>query len=125
MFDRALVAVNELAAEIAVDFMEVETVLAGDEAHGIENVGAEFVDIACFAGIVAVDLDAAGQRAALVFKTGYIISLPAVHAEVEVLHLLQHLVSVDTKFCVTLFGYFISLFYSSFVHDKIDLYVFR
>ena len=56
MFDRALVAVNELAAEIAVDFMEVETVLAGDEAHGIENVGAEFVDIACFAGIVAVDL---------------------------------------------------------------------
>ena len=66
MLYRALVAVNELVAEVTVDFVEVETVFAGDEAHCIEDIRAEFVDIASLPGIVAVDLDSAGERAALV-----------------------------------------------------------
>ena len=43
--------------------MEVKTMLAGDERHGIKNIGTELIDITCLAGVVAVDLDATGETA--------------------------------------------------------------
>ena len=35
-----LVAVNDLAFEIAIDFVQVQTVVAGNEAHGLEDITA-------------------------------------------------------------------------------------
>ena len=109
MLHGALVAVDELVAEVAVDFVEVEAMLAGDEAHSVEHVGAQLVDIAGFTGIVAVNLDAAGKGTAAVFKTGDVVGLPAVHAKVEVLHLFEHFVGVDADGGIALFGNFVSL----------------
>ena len=95
VFGRYLVAVNESAAEVAVYFVEVEAVLAGNQAHGIQNVGAELVDIAGLAGVVAVYLNAACEAAALVFKAGNVVGLPAVHAQVEILHQFEYFVGID------------------------------
>jgi len=66
--------------------------------------------------IVAVDLDTTGERAALIFKASYVVGLPAVHAEVEILHLFEHLVGVDTYCCITFTGYLISLADEFFFH---------
>ena len=83
--------------------------VAGDEALCLEYVGTELVDVACCTGEVAGGLYAAAHGAGLHFESVYVVGLPTVEAQVEVLHLLQHLLGVDTNFCVALFRYFVSL----------------
>ncbi len=89
--------------------MEVKTMLAWDERHGIKNIGTELIDITCLAGVVAVDLDATGETAVVRLETCHIVSLPAMHAQMEILHLVEHLVSIDTEGGITFAGYLISL----------------
>ena len=119
MFYSALVAVYEFAAEVAIDLVEVKAVLAGDEAHCVEHVGTEFIHIACLAGIVAVHLDAACERASLVFETGYVVGLPAVHAQVEILHLLKDFLCIDADSCIALFGNLVGFFDSFLIHGQL------
>ena len=63
-----LVAVHELAAEIAVDLMQVEAMPSRYQAHGIKYVRAQLVDVARLSGIVAVYLDASGKLSTLVLR---------------------------------------------------------
>ena len=121
IFGRNLVAVNELALEVAVDFVEIEAVLAGNERHGIENVVTQFIYVAGFAGIVAVDLYSAGETAFARFKTGYVVSLLAVHAQMEVLHLCENFVGIDSKGRIAFFRYLIRLADCFFFHDCLFL----
>ena len=114
----ALVAVDELAAEVAVDLVQVQTVGSRDQALGLEDVGAELVDVAGLAGEVSGSLDASGEVSGA-FEAGYVVSLPAVHAEMEVLELLKHLFSVDSERGISFLRDLVSFFYS-FVHCDID-----
>jgi hypothetical protein len=72
------VAVHLLAAELAVEGVEIEPVRAGNERQRLLGVGAEFLGRAGLAGIIAGGHDAAGERAAEIFKTAHVVALPAV-----------------------------------------------
>ena len=111
------IAVNHLALEVTVNLVEVESVCTRDEALCLEDVCAEFVDVACCARIVTCRLDTSGEGSCLYFESLYVISLPAVHAEMEVLKLFENLFCVNTKGCVSLFGDFISLMNKCFFHN--------
>ena len=89
--------------------MKIEAVGSRDEAFCLEDVGAEFVDVAGCSRVVACCLDAAGESSCLHLETFHIVRLPAVHAEVEVLKLCENLFCVDSKFGITLLGDFICL----------------
>ena len=116
IFGRHLVAVDELSLKVAVYFMEIEAVLAGDERHGIENVVTQFLDIAGFAGIVAVYLYSSGKTPFACLETGNVICLPAVHAQMEVLHLCNHLLGVDTDGRIAVAGQIVCLLDLFFFH---------
>ncbi len=47
-----LVAVNELAVELTVDFVEVQTVSTCEQSLHLLDVLTQFVDVASLAGIV-------------------------------------------------------------------------
>ena len=111
-----LVAVNHLALEISVDLVEIESVRARDEALCLEDVSTEFIECACGARIVAGGLDTSGEVACLYLETLYIVSLPAVHAQVEVLKLLKYFFCIDAKLCIAFFGDFIRLMDKLFFH---------
>ena len=57
----------------------------------------------------------------LYLESFYVVSLPAVHAEVEVLKLLKCLLCVNSEFGITLFCDFVCLMYQCFFHDCIML----
>ena len=118
-----LVAVHDLALEVAVDFMEVESVATRDEALGLEDISTEFVDITRCSRVITCRLNTSREVSCLDFETLYVVGLPAVHAEVEVLKLLEHLFCVDSEFCVTLFRDFVSLMNKCFFHSAINLLV--
>lgn len=63
-----LVAVDRLAAELAVDLVQVQAVRTGDERLGLKDVGTQLPDVAGFARVVARGLDAARKVAAPVSK---------------------------------------------------------
>ena len=103
------VTVNNLALEIAIDFMQVQTVVSGNEAHGFEDIRTQFVDITGCTGEIARTLDAATEGTGLHFESFYIIGLPTMKGEVEVLHLFQYFLGINSDFRVALLGYGISL----------------
>ena len=76
-----LVAVDRLAAELAVDLMQVQAVRTGNERLGLEDVGTQLFDVAGFARVVARGLDAARKVAAPVFEARHVVRLPAVERE--------------------------------------------
>ncbi len=77
MLQLHFVAVNFLTAELTIDFMEVDAVVATEKRAYFQKVGTELIDIAGFAGIVAVYLDTAGEVTAR-FESGNVVGLPAV-----------------------------------------------
>ena len=81
MFGLHPVAVDEFTAEFAVDLVEVQAVFARDERLGLEDVGAQLLDVAGLAGVVARGLDAAREVAALVLEARHVVRLPAVERE--------------------------------------------
>ena len=78
IFDGHLVTVNHLALEIAVDFVQIQTVVARDKALGLQDVRTQFVNVAGRTGEVAGTLYAAAQCSGLNLETFYVIGLPAV-----------------------------------------------
>ena len=88
------VAVHFFAAELAVEGMQVEAVLAGNERQRFGRVGAKFIGRARFAGIIARGHDAAGERAAEIFKAAHVVALPAMQRDGNFLQAFQHPVRV-------------------------------
>ena len=116
------VTVNHLALEVTVDLVEVESVCTRDEALCLEDVCAELVDVAGSSRIVTCRLDTSCEGSCLYFESLYVISLPAVHAEVEVLKLLENFFCVNAEGCVSLFGDFVSLMDKCFFHNCYVVY---
>ena len=79
MLDFHLVAIHELSAEIAVYLMEIQAVIAGEEALGESYVSPHFFYVAGTAGIVSCGLDASAQSF-VALETDYIVCLPAMEA---------------------------------------------
>ena len=102
-----LVAVYYLALEIAVYFVQVQAVCAGNERAGLEYVLAQLVDIACTAGIVSGCLYSAGERAGLFFEAHNVVCLPAVQRQVEVLHLFDNSIYIYADCSVTFLCHFV------------------
>ena len=76
------VPVHGLSLEIAVNLMETQPVLSWYQGSGFQDVGTQFLDIACSAGIVSGDLDSSGQCAfAQSFESGHVICLPAMEGK--------------------------------------------
>ena len=118
MFRLDLVAVPLLAAEIAVDGMDAQAVRTGDQALGLLDILAYLLDITGLAGIVTGSLDTARKLAVRVFETGYVIRLPAVQREGDILQFLQCLVGIDPDLCIALFGGLVSLDDLCFFHSQ-------
>ncbi len=77
MLQLHFVAVNFLTAELTIDFMEVDAVVATEKRAYFQKVGTQFLDVAGLTGIVAVYLDTAGEVTAR-FESGNVVGLPAV-----------------------------------------------
>ena len=78
MLRRDFVAIDLFAAELAVESVKIEAVLAGDEGKRLVEVGAEFVRSAGLAGVVAGHRNAAAEAFTGVFKAADVVALPAV-----------------------------------------------
>ena len=109
MLHAALVAVDELAAEVAVDFVEVQSVVAAEQCLDELDVLPHLVDGACASGVVACGLDAA-RESFVSLEAHHVVGLPAVERELLVLELVECCIGVDADGCITLFGHGVSLF---------------
>ena len=103
VIDGDLVAVHELAAEVAVDLVEVQAVVARDEALREFDVGPDLVDVAGAARIVAGGLDAAGEACGAL-ETDHVVGLPAVQGDGGFLEGFDGLVGVDADGGIALLG---------------------
>ena len=110
MFYLHLVAVDEPAAELAVDLVQIQTMRTGDVAGSLENVGAQLPDVTGLARIVAGGLNAARQLAVLIFESGHVVRLPAVQRQGDTLQFFQCLVGIDSDGRIPLAGDAVSLF---------------
>src|ERR1035437_6099255 len=81
MLRRNFVAVNFLAAELAVERVQIQTMFSGSERIRFFQIGAKFVRRARFAGIISGGDESAAQRAAEIFKSAHVIALPAVQRD--------------------------------------------
>ena len=122
MIDGHLVAIHDLALEISIDFMKIESVAARDEALRLENISTKFVDIARCPRIISSYCKTTVKGSCLKFESLHVICLPAVHAQMKILKLLKHLLSVDSKFGVTLSGDLIRLMDKCFFHRMVIYY---
>ncbi len=78
--------------------------VARDEALGLEDVGAELIDVACGSRVVSCGLDTSGEGPGLYLESLDVICLPAVEGEVEVLHLSEYLLGIDAEGGIALLG---------------------
>ena len=125
IFYSNLVAVNYLSLEVAVDFVKVEAVVTRDKRLCLEDVLTEFVDIACCTREVASGLYAARHCASLHLEALYVVCLPAMEGEVEVLKLLEYLLCVNANLSITLLGNLVSFPYQFFFHNGMCFIVFE
>ena len=85
IIDRHLVPIYHLPLEVSVYLMQVEAVLTGYQALGLEDVLTQFVDVARRTGKVARALYAAAHGSGLYLKSLHIICLPAMQRQMEIL----------------------------------------
>ena len=78
MFGADFVAIHLLAAEIAVERVQIETVFAGNQRQRLLGIGAEFLRRARLAGIIAGGDESAAECPAEIFKAAHVVALPAV-----------------------------------------------
>ena len=116
MFGFDLVAVYFLTSEIAVDGVDVQTVVTREQGFHLFDVLAHFVDVAGFAGIVTGSLDTAGELSVGVFETGHVVGLPAVQRQGYFGDLFEHGIGIDADFGIARFGGFVGFQNLSFFH---------
>ena len=110
-----LVAIDELAAEVAIDLMEIEAVVTGDEGLDELDVLTYLVDVAGTAGIVTCGLDTSGEGL-VALETDYIVGLPAVEGDLLLLEGVENGVGIDTNGGVAVFGDLIRFFNKGCFH---------
>ena len=103
------VAIDFFAAELAVEGVEVQAVLAGNEGERLVEVGAEFVRGAGLAGVVAGHRDAAAEAFAGVFEAADVVALPAVEGDRDSGEFRHGGLGIDAEFGVAGLGEFIRL----------------
>ena len=103
-----LVAIDELAAEVSVNLMEVHTVVTSEESLDKLQVSADFIYVPGASGIVSGGLDTSGKTGGAL-EAHHIVSLPAVQGNLLFLKLLDSLVGVYPDSGVALFGHLIGL----------------
>ena len=110
-----LVAVHELAAEVAVDFVEVHAVVAGKEGLDEFEVAPDFVDVAGASGVVAGGLDAAG-KGLVPLEADDVVGLPAVEGNLLPFEFGDGFVRVNAEGGIALPGNLIGLEDLGFFH---------
>ena len=108
MLDIHLVAIHELASEITVYLVEVETVASCDQVLGELDVIAYLTDVASASRIVAGRLDSSRQTC-IAFKTDNVVGLPAMEGNLGLPEDLDSLVGIHTYGCIAFFGHLIGL----------------
>ena len=105
-----LVAVDELASEVAVYLVQVQAVVAGQEGLDELDVLAHLVDVAGAAGIVACSLYAARERF-VSLEAHHVVGLPAVQRDLLLFQVGYCLVRVYSDCGVAFFSHRIGFFY--------------
>ena len=88
---------------------------AGDQALGEEDVGADFVDVAGAAGVVAGGLDAA-RETGRALEADYVVGLPAVQGDGGLLQDFDSFVGVHAQGGVAFAGVFVGFQDIGFFH---------
>ena len=114
IFVAQFVALHAPAVRFRVDAVQVELVFAGDQFERLGNVAAQFVGIAGAAGIIARSHDARVDALVAVFKPDAVVALPAVDADVLILHLFERRVGIHPESGIDLSGGLVALI---FLHD--------
>src|SRR5262245_52797600 len=104
MFGTDLVPIGLVVSEIAVEGVEVESMAAGDERECLIEVIAQFVGVACAAGVIAGDGESTADFVAGVFEAADIIALPALERDGDGGEAAQGAVNIDSRGGVTLHG---------------------
>ncbi len=94
------VTVNLPALEIAIYFMQVQTVFTGDQRSRFQDIGTNFVDRAGTSRIVARHLDSARQRTSLVLETAHVVRLPTMHRKRNLLQFVHCIPCIHTDSCI-------------------------
>ena len=71
------IAIHFLSSEIAIDFMQVQTMSSRDKRVCRQDIGANFIYITRFARIITGHLYAARKRAVRILESRHVICLPA------------------------------------------------
>ena len=82
--------------------MKIQSVRTRNQALGLEDIRTKLINITGSARIISSRLDTSGERTGLHFEAFYIISLPAMHAEVKILKLSKDFFSINSKFRITI-----------------------
>ena len=99
-----LVAVDLLAAEVAVDGVDVQTMVTGEQRLDLFDVLADLLDVAGLARIVARSLNTSGELAVGILETGHVVGLPAVQRQRYLGNLFEHGVGIHADFGIALLG---------------------
>ena len=110
MFGSDFIAIHLLAAELAVEGVQVQPVFARHERQRQVQISAQFFRRAGLAGIVAGHGQTVAQRTAGVFETAHVVALPAVQRNGNRRESFQRMVHVHTQRGITLPGQDKSLF---------------
>ena len=115
-----LVAVHELTAEVAINLVEVQAVVASEQALGEGHVRTYLFYVAGASRIIARGLNAAAQGF-VALETHHIVGLPAVQADRGLLQLCDGLVGIDAEGGIALAGDFIGFQNQIFFHECMSL----
>ena len=107
MFRLNRIAVDFLSAEIAVDGVEVEAVVAREKTEHLLKVLTQLIDAARFAGVVTRHGKTATERARAFFESDDIIALPAVQRDWSLGQDGESLLDINADRGVHLFGFVI------------------
>ena len=104
---------------IQIDGMEIQSFCAGDQGECLGQIGAELLDVPGAAGIIPCGENPAGSAAGIRFKSGDIVSLPAMEGNRNFRQCLQCRVGIDAQFRILCFCGEITLFHCFCCHDDL------
>ena len=103
------IAIDLLALEVTIYFMQVQAMFTSDQRSRFQDIGTNFVDRSGTSRIVARHLDSARQRTALVLEAAHVIRLPTMHGERNFLQFVHCLFYIYTDSCIAFNSCFIRL----------------
>src|SRR6476659_2049287 len=85
VFGPALIALDLLSPIVGIDGVQIQPVLAGNQAQRLVQIRTQLVSATRLAGIIARRLNAAAGQPRRALKTPNIITLPAVQRDADAL----------------------------------------